>query len=105
MFSVENIPYGMVCNQEEKKERTNKEFGSFDAYQWWFVGGKPIQHAWSPISYIPAVSPEAGAFSKELKQRGFVFVGPTTIYAHMQAVGIVNDHTTDCFRYEEVKLL
>ena len=82
-----------------------KEFGSFDEYQWRFVGGKPLQNARREIGDIPAVSPEAEAFSKDLRQRGFRFVGPTIIYAHMQAVGMVNDHTTDCFRYEEVKRL
>jgi DNA-3-methyladenine glycosylase I len=82
-----------------------KEFGSFDAYQWRFVGGRPLQNARRRIGDIPAVSPEAEAFSKDLRQRGFRFVGPTIIYAHMQAVGMVNDHTTDCFRYEEVKRL
>ena len=82
-----------------------KEFGSFDAYQRRFVGGKPIQNARQTIRDIPAVSPEAEAFSKDLRQRGFRFVGPTIIYAHMQAVGMVNDHTTDCFRYKEVRRL
>jgi len=82
-----------------------KEFGSFDAYQWRFVGGRPIQNARQTIRDIPAVSPEAEAFSKDLRQRGFRFVGPTILYAHMQAVGMVNDHTTECFRYKEVKRL
>jgi len=82
-----------------------QEFGSFDAYQWGFVGGKPIDLARRGIRDIPAVTPEAEAFSKDLKRRGFQFVGPTIIYAHMQAVGMVNDHTTDCFRYAEVKRL
>lgn len=81
------------------------EFGSFDAYQWRFVGDTPIQKARKGIRDIPAVSPEAESFSNDLRQRGFRFVGPTIIYAHMQAVGMVNDHTTDCFRYEEVKRL
>jgi DNA-3-methyladenine glycosylase I len=81
------------------------EFGSFDAYQWRFVGGGPMQNARRGIRDIPAVSPEAESFSKDLRQRGFLFVGPTIIYAHMQAVGMANDHTTDCFRYEEVSLL
>jgi DNA-3-methyladenine glycosylase I len=82
-----------------------KEYGSFDAYQWRFVGGKPLDNARGSIGDIPAVSPEAEAFSKDLKARGFRFVGPTIIYAHMQAVGMVNDHTTDCFRHDEVKRL
>ncbi len=79
-----------------------REFGSFAAYQWKFVGDKPRQNAWGSISQVPAVTPEAEAFSKDLKRRGFKFVGPTIVYAHMQAVGMVNDHTTDCFRYSEV---
>ena len=77
-----------------------KEFGSFDAYQWRFVDGRPLQNARRTIRDVPAVSPQAEAFSKDLRQRGFRFVGPTIMYAHMQAVGMVNDHTTDCFRHE-----
>jgi DNA-3-methyladenine glycosylase I len=94
-----------AINNAQKFLLIQKEFGSFDAYQWSFVGGKPIQNARRKIGDVPAVSPEAEAFSKDLRQRGFVFVGPTIIYAHMQAVGMVNDHTTDCFRYEEVRRL
>jgi DNA-3-methyladenine glycosylase I len=78
------------------------EFGSFDEYQWRFVGGKPIQNRWRFMSEIPAVSEQAVAFSSDLKQRGFKFVGPTIIYAHMQATGMVNDHTIDCYRYDEL---
>jgi DNA-3-methyladenine glycosylase I len=74
-----------------------KEFGSFDTYVWPFVGGKPIQNKRKTIKDIPAVSEEAMQLSKDLKRRGFKFVGPTIIYAHMQAVGMVNDHTLDCF--------
>jgi len=79
-----------------------KEFGSFDAYIWTFVGGKPIKNRWRRMKDIPVLSPEAEAMSKDLKSRGFKFVGPTICYAVMQAVGMVNDHTTDCFRYAEV---
>jgi len=79
-----------------------QEFGSFSAYQWQFVDGKPKQNAWSDNSQVPALSPEAEAFSKDLKKRGFRFVGPTIIYAHMQATGMVNDHIVNCFRYSEL---
>lgn len=76
-----------------------EEFGSFDAYIWQFVGGQPIVNARQSIREIPAQSPEAEAMSKDLKKRGFTFVGPTICYAFMQAVGMVNDHTVDCFRH------
>jgi DNA-3-methyladenine glycosylase I len=81
---------------------TQEEFGTFDAYAWRFVGGKPKVNRWRLMKQIPATSPESDAFSKDLKQRGFSFVGSTIIYAHMQAVGMVNDHLVDCFRYREV---
>ena len=80
-----------------------KEFGSFDAYIWKFVGGKPLQPAHKSINTIPAKSKESEALSRDLIKRGFKFVGPTIIYAHMQATGLINDHTTDCFRYREVQ--
>jgi DNA-3-methyladenine glycosylase I len=79
-----------------------KEFGSFDAFSWRFVGGQPKVNRWKAIKEIPATSTESDAFSKDLKHRGFSFVGSTVIYAHMQAVGMVNDHLVDCFRYREV---
>jgi DNA-3-methyladenine glycosylase I len=79
-----------------------KEFGSFDRFQWEVVGGRPKQNAWTSIKQVPARTPESDALSKALKQRGFTFVGSTICYAHMQAVGMVNDHTTDCFRYAPV---
>lgn len=78
------------------------EFGSFDAYIWEFVGGKPILNAWEALNQIPAQTPRSVAMSKGLKKRGFQFVGPTICYAFMQAVGMVNDHTVDCFRYAEL---
>jgi DNA-3-methyladenine glycosylase I len=77
-----------------------EEFGSFDAYVWRFVGGRPIVNAWRRQKQVPATSPESDALSRDLKQRGFKFVGSTVIYAHMQATGLVNDHLVDCFRYE-----
>jgi len=79
-----------------------KDFGSFDKYIWRFVDGKPIRHKFSSLSQIPPTTRESDAMSKELRKRGFRFVGPTICYAFMQAVGMVNDHTTKCFRYEAV---
>ena len=80
-----------------------KEFGSFDKYVWSFVGGKPIVNAWESMKQVPATTPESDALSKDLKKRGFKFVGSTIMYAYMQACGLVMDHTTDCFRYAELK--
>jgi len=79
-----------------------EEFGTFDAYAWRFVGGQPKVNRWRTVKQVPATSTESDAFSKDLKQRGFGFVGSTIIYAHMQAVGMVNDHLVGCFRYREV---
>jgi DNA-3-methyladenine glycosylase I len=79
-----------------------EEFGSFDAYSWRFIGGQPKVNSWKIMKQIPATSTESDAFSKDLKQRGFSFVGSTVIYAHMQAIGMVNDHLVECFRYCEV---
>jgi DNA-3-methyladenine glycosylase I len=78
------------------------EFGSFGTYIWRFVGGEPRQNTWRTLAEIPARTPEAEAMSKDLQRRGFTFVGPTICYAFMQAVGMVNDHTVDCFRYREL---
>src|SRR5262244_2270125 len=77
------------------------EFGSFDAYSWRFVDGGPKVNRWKVMKQIPATSAESDAFSKDLKHRGFRFVGSTVIYAHIQTVGMVNDHFVDCFRYRE----
>jgi len=79
-----------------------KEFGSFSNYIWDFVGGKPLQNKFSSVEEIPASTPLSNKLSKDLKKRGFKFVGPTVVYAQMQATGMVNDHTTDCFRHTEV---
>jgi len=79
-----------------------REFGSFEAYIWRFVGGKPRNNAWKTVKEIPSKTAESEAMSKDLINRGFKFVGPTICYAFMQAVGMVNDHTVDCFRYHEV---
>ena len=79
-----------------------KEFGSFDRYIWEFSNGKPIVNAWEKMSDLPARTDLSDIISKDLKKRGFSFVGSTIIYAHMQATGIVNDHLTGCFRYPEL---
>lgn len=82
--------------------RLRRESGSFDAYIWQFVNGKPIVNHWSHINEIPATSPISDAISRDLKKRGFKFVGSTTCYAFMQAGGLVNDHLADCFRHREL---
>ena len=79
-----------------------EEFGTFAEYIWGFVGGKPIQNRFRSIKELPALTPLAEALAKDLKLRGFKFLGPTVLYAHMQATGMVNDHMIDCFRYKEV---
>ena len=79
------------------------QFESFDTYIWQFVDGKPIQNSWKSLQEIPATTQESDAMSKELKKRGFTFVGSTICYSFMQAVGMVNDHIVDCFRWREVK--
>ncbi len=76
--------------------------GSFDKFIWSFVGGKPIVNRWATSKQIPATSKESDALAKELKRRGFKFVGSTVMYAHMQAAGLINDHLVDCFRYKAV---
>jgi DNA-3-methyladenine glycosylase I len=83
--------------------KVQKEFGSFDAYVWAFVGGKPKVNRWGRPREIPDQTAESQALSKDLKSRGFKFVGPTICYAFMQAVGMVNDHIVTCFRYSQVK--
>ena len=79
-----------------------REFGSFDAFIWRFVGGQPKINNWKNLSEIPATTPESMEMSKELLARGFRFVGPTICYAHMQATGMVNDHVVSCFRHGEL---
>jgi len=80
-----------------------KEFGTFCDYAWTFVGGKTRINKWKSLKELPAKTPESDAFSKDLKKRGFRFVGSTILYAHMQATGMVNDHMKECFRYREVQ--
>jgi DNA-3-methyladenine glycosylase I len=82
-----------------------KNFGSFDKFIWSFVNGQPINNHWTQPSDVPSSTPESINMSKELKKMGFKFVGPTTCYAFMQAVGMVNDHIVSCFRYKEIKAL
>ena len=79
-----------------------KEFGTFDAYIWRFVGGAPRVNGWNPHDHVPARTVESDAMSRDLIKRGFTFVGSTICYAFMQAVGLVNDHATSCFRYAEL---
>lgn len=85
--------------------QVQKEFGSFSKYIWGFVNGKPQQNSLQSLKDIPAKTELAEAISKDLKKRGFKFVGPTVVYAHMQATGMVNDHVVDCFRHKEVQAL
>ncbi|MEP5763493.1 MAG: DNA-3-methyladenine glycosylase I [Halieaceae bacterium] len=82
-----------------------EEWGSFSDYMWNFFDGKPIQNRWKSMAELPAHTPLSDTISKDLKKRGFNFVGSTIVYAHMQATGMVNDHTTDCFRHKECKTL
>ena len=91
-----------TINNAKRFIEVQNEFDSFDAYIWRFVDGKPIKNAWRSMKEIPAKTPLSDAVSKDLLKRGFKFVGSTIVYAHMQATGMVNDHTVDCFRYAEV---
>ena len=92
-----------AVNNAKRFLEVQKEFGTFDAYIWQFVNGKPIPNRFKSMQEIPATTKESDAMSKDLKKRGFKFVGPTICYAHMQATGMVNDHVVDCFRYKEIK--
>jgi len=92
-----------AVNNAQKFLDVQSEFGSFAKFLWQFVDGQPKQNAWGCLSDVPASTPESDAMSKELKRRGFKFVGTTICYALMQATGMVNDHTTDCFRHKELK--
>ncbi len=103
---------GIIRNQLKIRSAINnarrfldvqQEWGSFDEYLWHFVWDQPIVKQWESMSQIPAMTDESEAISRDLKKRGFTFVGPTIIYAHMQAVGLVNDHEITCFRYKELR--
>jgi DNA-3-methyladenine glycosylase I len=89
-----------AVNNARKFREIQKEFGSFDDYVWRFVNGKPIVNRWRTAAEVPPTSEESDALSKDLKSRGFKFVGSTIVYAHMQATGLVNDHLVTCFRYK-----
>ncbi len=91
-----------AINNAQRFLEVQEEFGSFSQYMWQFVGGKPIVNKRRSLSEIPATTKESDAMSKDLKKRGFKFVGSTICYAHMQAVGMVNDHLVDCFRSGEI---
>ena len=91
-----------AINNAKRFLEVQKDFGSFDTYIWQFVGNTPIINTWEHMSQIPAVTKESVILSKDLIQRGFTFVGPTIIYAHMQVVGMVNDHEVSCFRYKDL---
>lgn len=91
-----------AVNNAKRFLEVQKEFGSFSSYMWSFVGGKPIKNSWVSLSEIPAKTALSDVFSKDLLKRGFKFVGSTICYSHMQAVGMINDHVTSCFRYTEV---
>ena len=91
-----------AINNAKRFIETQKEFGTFSKYAWQFVSGRPIVHKIKTLKDYPVITKEAEDFSADLKKRGFKFLGPTTVYAHMQATGMVNDHTQDCFRYREV---
>src|SRR5207245_6239659 len=91
-----------TINNAKQILQMQKEFGSFDKPIWRFVGGKPIKHRFDSLNGIPATTVESDAMSKDLRKRGLRFVGPTICYAFMQAVGMVTDHTTKCFRYDAV---
>ena len=108
--SLLNNP-GIIRNEQKIRATLNNaqrflevqaEFGSFDAYIWRFANGKPIVHQFRRLTDYPATSTESDALSKDLKQRGFKFVGSTICYAHMQATGMINDHVVDCFRRREI---
>jgi len=92
-----------VINNAHRYEEVRKEYGSFDAFVWQFVNGKPINHKLESFTSLPSESDESRAMSAELKRRGFKFVGPTICYAFMQAVGLVNDHLTHCFRHGDIQ--
>ncbi|MGA2767535.1 MAG: DNA-3-methyladenine glycosylase I [Candidatus Bathyarchaeia archaeon] len=94
-----------AINNAGRFREVRKEFGSFDAFIWKFVQGRTINHALRDFSNLPAESEESRAMSRELKKRGFKFVGPTICYAFMQAVGMVNDHLVHCFRHDQIKRL
>lgn len=91
-----------TINNARRFLAVQEKFGTFDAYIWRFVDGRPKVNKWKTMKEVPATTPESDALSKDLKKRGFKFLGSTTIYAHMQAIGMVNDHTVDCWRHQDL---
>ncbi|MCO6354236.1 DNA-3-methyladenine glycosylase I [Pseudoalteromonas shioyasakiensis] len=96
------VKIAATINNAQRFIEIQKEFGSFSNYQWQFVGGKPLVNDLDKLEDYPAITEASTAFAKDLKKRGFKFLGPTTVYAHMQACGMVNDHSNDCFRKAEI---
>ncbi|MDG1275929.1 MAG: DNA-3-methyladenine glycosylase I [Algoriphagus sp.] len=92
-----------AINNAKRFMEVQLEFGSFSNYIWGFVGGKPIQNSLKSMENAPATTPESDRLAKDMKKRGFKFLGSTTLYAHMQATGLVNDHLVDCFRYKDLR--
>jgi len=92
-----------AINNAKRFQEIQKEFGSFSTYIWNFVGGKPKVNTWQSLREIPTTTPESDALAKDMKKRGFQFLGSTTLYAHMQATGLVNDHVVDCHQYRKSK--
>jgi DNA-3-methyladenine glycosylase I len=92
-----------AINNAKRLKEVRQEFGTFARYMWSWVDGKPVVHEWRTQKDYPPFTDAAVAWSKDLKRRGFKFLGPTVVYAHMQAVGMVNDHTIDCFRYRQLQ--
>jgi DNA-3-methyladenine glycosylase I len=92
-----------AVNNARRFMEVQAEFGSFSTYIWDFIGGKPVKNTWEHISQMPATTEVSDKLAKDLKRRGFKFLGSITLYAHMQATGLVNDHLTHCFRYQEVQ--
>jgi DNA-3-methyladenine glycosylase I len=99
------LKIGAAVTNAQAFLRVQEEWGRFSVYIWSFVEGRPVQNTWRSLSEIPSTTPLAETISKDLKARGFRFVGPTIVYAHMQATGMVNDHLVDCFRYPEIRSL
>ena len=91
-----------AINNAKRFIEVQNDFGSFDNYCWQFVGGKPKRNRWKSLEQIPSKTKESDAFAQDLKKRGFKFLGSTTVYSHMQATGMVNDHVVSCFRYREI---
>ena len=99
------LKIGSAINNARAFLAVQEEFGSFDRFVWRFVDGRPTRNAWTKLEEVPAQTAVSNTMSRDLRKRGFTFVGPTICYAHMQATGMVNDHLVGCFRHREVRLL